>query len=246
MLRAVCAAFALPLLPALATALPRHATAQFLTRNSGAPGIAVRGNSLVTTGAGTLGVRRVRAGETVVLRGVNLSGAEYACISQGSVWDNPPGDPATVAAMLTWHVNVVRVPLDEECWLGINGAPKGLTARQYRAAIAAFVTDANAGAHVYFDGLGCEDAACWTSEYGKIQAAGYPVVVDETGEFDCGHAKIDRLMSWADARSPQIGYWAWSWNPFDCGSGPSLITNDAGTPTRTYGSGFRQHLLSVQ
>jgi len=103
-----------------------------------------------------------------------------------------------------------------------------------------------AGAHVYFDELGCEDAACWTREYGAIERAGYPVVVDEFGEFDCRHAKIDRLMHWADDLSQRIGYWAWSWNPFSCVRGPSLITDDAGNPTQTYGAGFRAHLLSVQ
>ena len=85
---------------------------------TGAPGIAVRGNELITTTSGTLGAQHVGRGVPVVLRGVNLSGAEYACLQQHSIWDDPKGDVATVSAMLRWHANVVRLPLDEECWLG--------------------------------------------------------------------------------------------------------------------------------
>jgi hypothetical protein len=67
---------------------------------TGAPSIAVRGNEFVTTTTGRLGVQWVGAGVAVVLRGVNLSGAEYACLQQHSVWDDPKGDAATVTAML--------------------------------------------------------------------------------------------------------------------------------------------------
>jgi endoglucanase len=292
---------------------------------------------------------------------VNFSGAEYACLQEHSFWDNPKGSQATVDAILRWHANVVRLPLNEECWLGINGAPPRYSGENYANAIATFVRLANesgliaevdlhwgaggnglptndrypgldadhapafwrsvarkfgenrsvifnlinepyitswacyrdggcetppvgrlgrwrvvgtrrvvgairsrdlsrwlqyappdpdraivAGAHIYFDGLGCEDPLCWTRELSAISAAGYPVVVDEFGEFDCGHEKIDRLMNWADAATPPIGYWAWSWNPFSCARGPSLITDDAGSPTLTYGSGFKRRLESVQ
>lgn len=345
-------------------------------RSEGAPDITVEGNEFVTTSSGKLGVEHVGAHVPVVLRGVNLSGAEYACLQEHSFWDNPKGNAATVDAMLRWHSNVVRVPLDEECWLGINGAPKRYSGPRYARAILGFATLANAaglivevdlhfgaggsglptddrypgldrdhapafwrsvarvftknhsvifnlinepyitswscylkggcetprvgklgrwkvvgtqdvvnairatgaanpiivaglnfsndlshwvryapadpshaivaGAHVYFDDLSCEDAACWSKELGGIEESGYPVVVDEFGQNDCGHARIDRLMDWADAGTPQIGYWAWSWNPFNCSKGPSLITDDAGDPSRTYGSGFEAHLKRVQ
>jgi len=47
-----------------------------------APGIRVESNQIVTTSAGTLGVRKVGADVPVVLRGVNFSGAEYACLEK--------------------------------------------------------------------------------------------------------------------------------------------------------------------
>jgi hypothetical protein len=35
--------------------------------------------------------------------------------------------------MLAWDVTIVRVPLNEDCWLGINGEPAdGTTAARYQ------------------------------------------------------------------------------------------------------------------
>ena len=107
---------------------------------TGAPGIAVRGNELITRTSGTLGAQHVGRGVPVVLRGVNLSGAEYACLQQHSIWDDPEGDVATVSAMLRWHANVVRLLLDEECWLGIYGTPKRYSGKNYAHAISRFTS----------------------------------------------------------------------------------------------------------
>jgi hypothetical protein len=41
--------------------------------------------------------------------------------------------------MAAWHINAVRVPLNEHCWLGINGAPVGYSRAHYRAAIKRYV-----------------------------------------------------------------------------------------------------------
>src|ERR1700748_3416836 len=32
-----------------------------------------------------------------------------------------PHDQASIDAMKSWNLNAVRVPLNEDCWLGING-----------------------------------------------------------------------------------------------------------------------------
>jgi endoglucanase len=79
------------------------------------------------------------AGQPLRLLGVDRSGTEYACVQWGGIFDGPSSD-ASVAAMAAWHVNAVRVPMNEDCWLGINGAPvSGLTAAQYQQAIAQYV-----------------------------------------------------------------------------------------------------------
>jgi endoglucanase len=58
----------------------------------------------------------------VHLHGVNYSGSEYACIQGWGIFDGP-SDQTMVNALLSWHVNIVRIPLNEDCWLGINGSP---------------------------------------------------------------------------------------------------------------------------
>ncbi len=78
-------------------------------------------------------------GATVVLRGVDRSGSEYACI-QGFGFFDGPSDAASIAAMAAWHINAVRVPLNEDCWLGINSAPSAYSGAAYRAAIAGYVS----------------------------------------------------------------------------------------------------------
>jgi Cellulase (glycosyl hydrolase family 5)/Repeat of unknown function (DUF346) len=78
-------------------------------------------------------------GQPLRLLGVDRSGTEYACVQWGGIFDGPSTD-ASVAAIAAWHVNAVRVPMNEDCWLGINGAPvNGLTASQYQQAIVQYV-----------------------------------------------------------------------------------------------------------
>ncbi len=108
----------------------------------------------VPAGAVGLSVRVVGAGLVdgsgagVSLRGVNVSGTEFACIQGGSassrgwsIYGGQPLDvPATFAAVAGWRANVVRVPLNEDCWLGINGVNPAFGGVAYRAAIAAEVS----------------------------------------------------------------------------------------------------------
>lgn len=78
------------------------------------------------------------AGNTVVLRGVNRSGTEYRCI-QGYGFFDGPDDEASVQAIKSWNVNAVRVPLNEGCWLGIQGAKPELSGCNYKNAIRRYV-----------------------------------------------------------------------------------------------------------
>ncbi len=57
------------------------------------------------------------AGNSVVLRGVNRSGTEYMCVKGGAVFDGAWGRSA-IAAIASWKANVIRIPLNESCWLG--------------------------------------------------------------------------------------------------------------------------------
>jgi hypothetical protein len=91
----------------------------------------------------------------VRLLGVNRSGQEFKCIQQGSagslgwgIFDGPT-DLASVQAIASWHANAVRVPLNEDCWLGINGVNPSYGGATYQAAIAVH----QAGLHVIPLGL---------------------------------------------------------------------------------------------
>jgi endoglucanase len=90
-------------------------------------------------------------GQPIRLLGVDVSGAEYACIQGLGVFAAPTGRRA-VAAMASWYINAVRLPLNEDCWLGINGAPARYSGARYRRAIHQYVISLNrAGFYVVLD-----------------------------------------------------------------------------------------------
>jgi endoglucanase len=41
--------------------------------------------------------------------------------------------------MASWHINAVRVPLNEDCWLGINGVNPAYAGANYQFAIGTYV-----------------------------------------------------------------------------------------------------------
>jgi hypothetical protein len=84
---------------------------------------------------------------------VNMSGTEYACAqnyTDDPFGGQPEDDSQTLAAMRSWHINAVRLPLNEDCWLGINGVRIG--GLPYRSAITSLVRDLEAsGFYVILD-----------------------------------------------------------------------------------------------
>jgi endoglucanase len=126
---------------------------------SRAPWIGVRGNRLVN-----------RAGKPVRMLGVSRSGAEYAC-QQGYGFFDGPMNEESIAAMKRWRINTVRVPLNETCWLGIDGIDPRYGGDAYREAIRGYVERLEAaGLYVVLD---LESAVP-----GGHQAAGIPPMPD--------------------------------------------------------------------
>jgi endoglucanase len=74
--------------------------------------LSVVGNHLVTDG-----------GKTVRLLGVQQQGLEYMCVANADFLFDSTHDQATIDAMKSWHVNTVRLPINESCWLGKKGVP---------------------------------------------------------------------------------------------------------------------------
>eukprot|EP01043_Picozoa_sp_COSAG02_P010738 COSAG02_NODE_384_length_23406_cov_9.459733_12_plen_488_part_00 len=99
-------------------------------------GIKILGNHLVDT----------KTGGMVVLRGVSHSSTEYACVHGQGVVEGPVNS-SFVDGLKTWqNLNVVRLPLNEDCWLGINGVPAASSGPAYQAVYTKLVellTDAN-------------------------------------------------------------------------------------------------------
>jgi len=118
----------------------------------GAPVVRVAGAALVDG-----------SGAAVQLRGVNRPGLEFSCsqsskfISDGYMGQSPNGAQLAYAdtvarSFLSWDVagrsghavNTVRLPLNEECWLGINGAPAAVSGANYQAFVKRLTDDLTA------------------------------------------------------------------------------------------------------
>ena len=83
---------------------------------SGFSALHVSGSQLLNSG-----------GQSVFLHGVNRAGTEYSCIQDSGFFDGSgtsySQEDAQVAAMASWGINAEMITLNEDCWLGINGAP---------------------------------------------------------------------------------------------------------------------------
>jgi hypothetical protein len=80
------------------------------------------------------------AGHAVQLRGVNRAAFESRCTYDANGFADGPVDQASVTAMKTWRINAVRLTLNEDCWLGVNGLPLGGNAAGYRRAVQNYVS----------------------------------------------------------------------------------------------------------
>ena len=83
------------------------------------PGAYVSGNRLVDG-----------SGNTLLLHGVNVPSALWACAQNLGIFQEPT-DQTAVNALLSWHINAVRVAVNEDCWLGINGVPAQYAGQNY-------------------------------------------------------------------------------------------------------------------
>jgi hypothetical protein len=131
--------------PSRATSPPTSATSAPISRESISSGpissgpidaVRVRGNRFVD------GQDR-----PVRLLGFNHAGAEYACVEGTGYFDTPdgaaPSEPV-VQAMRAWRgATAVRVPLNEQCWLGLPAVPAKYAGAGYRSAVRTFVARLN-------------------------------------------------------------------------------------------------------
>src|SRR5579859_1071443 len=135
-------------------------TAPSVRRAAALSGLHVQGNQLLD-------------GSNNVVRfiGVNRSGTEYACVQGWGIFDGP-SDLASVQAIASWHVNAVRVLLNEDCWLGINGVASAYGGANYQTAIANYVNLLNQ------NGIYVELSLIWGAP-GTYQATYQPAAPDK-------------------------------------------------------------------
>ena len=119
----------------------------------------VSGNQLVDS----------RNGETWIPHGVNWPDLEYSCV-QGYIVEHPAEETGVMAA---WGVDVVRLPLNQDCWLGVDGAPTpgAEDATSYRAQVKSRVDAVHAAGMVAILDLH------WTGPAG-VQAYGQRSMAD--------------------------------------------------------------------
>jgi len=110
-------------------------------------------------------------GNAVHLHGVNRSGTEYACVQGWGIFDGP-NDAASIEAIASWNVNIVRVLLNEDCWLDINGIDSAYAGENYRNAILAYVK------LLHDHGMYAEISLIWAAP-GTYQATEQPDAPDE-------------------------------------------------------------------
>ena len=106
--------------------------------SAAAPEPVVEGNQIVDSATG----------DQFVPHGVNFPGYEYACKqgwNYGEEGTRPAEIASTVAGIATWNINTVRLPLNQDCWLGDDGLPAGpgRTVAGYRQSVEDFVNALN-------------------------------------------------------------------------------------------------------
>jgi hypothetical protein len=131
------AAAAAPVLHPAATMTPAaDSAAAATTRANRAPQLHVSGDKLVNA-----------HGTKVVLHGVDRAGTEYACVQGWGIFDGP-NNQASLTVMKKWHINAVRVPLNQACWNRESYVKSSFSGAAYRNAIKAYVKLLNANGMV--------------------------------------------------------------------------------------------------
>ena len=143
------AALTIPLAPAPhAKSASQHRRRHHRLPTAPSLAVSVSGNHLVDA-----------RGQTLMLVGLNRSGTQYMCVLGRGIFDGP-ASASSIATMKSWRINSVRVPINEDCWLGINEIDPQYSGAEYRAAVEEYVAALNAaGLYVILDVVGLMDVA---------------------------------------------------------------------------------------
>ena len=111
-------------------------------------------------------------GRSVLLHGVDRSGTEYECLSGNGVFVGPT-DQASVAAMQSWGINAVRIPLNEACWNGESYVKPDDAGANYRQSIESYVKILNSDGIVAILDLHWTDGLYVGNQHGCVSAKAF-------------------------------------------------------------------------
>lgn len=138
----------------LAGAIPKAHAA------TAAPPLKVVGNHIVNA----------TTGDIIQLHGANESSWVNNCASWNSYWNSSLADAYNGPP--TWPgVNAIRIHLNEDCWLGINGLPMDYSAASYQSAVETTVSNLEAA------GINVILTVSWSAP-GTTQARSQNVMLD--------------------------------------------------------------------
>jgi endoglucanase len=128
--------------PAAAGSTSSGGTSSVAGSSSGAGATSAGGgSSFAGTGLHVVGSHFEDNGKTVRLIGWNRPGGEYSCIGDKPTVFDGPTDLASIQAMQGWKgFNAVRLPLNETCWLGINGVNGAASGSSYITGVQNYVS----------------------------------------------------------------------------------------------------------
>lgn len=164
-----------------------------------------------------------RTGRTWTPHAVNWPSFEYAC-QQGWGYTQGGATAEAAEAMSSWGINAVRLPLNEQCWLGAEDNPHYGSASGYKAAVRAFVDILNAHGLVVILDLH------WTAPVGK-QADGQRAMTSSRSvlfwqSVATAYSKVPSVMFDAFNEPYSRGSFKLSWSCWKSGGCQAPVEND--------------------
>lgn len=74
----------------------------------------------------------------VVLKGMAMMGGEYMCVHGNGIFAGPANE-SVIRGMASWGINALRLPMNEDCWLGHPDLNPAFSGAAYRDTFVKFV-----------------------------------------------------------------------------------------------------------
>jgi Cellulase (glycosyl hydrolase family 5) len=108
-----------------------------ISGSSSSPGNSRTTNSYAISVSGN---QLIQDGRPIRLIGVDISSSQYYCFGKHPQAFPMPISAASVQAIVSWHVNTVRILVPEACWLGLYDEPASMSVSTYRSQIESIVS----------------------------------------------------------------------------------------------------------